>query len=56
MPQQGEAFEEERPEEPVAVRRLTLRQNLARLGAATTIVFLVKGLVWLAVAGAVLWR
>jgi hypothetical protein len=35
---------------------MDFRKNLKRLGAAAFTVFLIKGLVWVAVAGAALWK
>ena len=41
---------------PFTRRSASVRQKLARAGTATLALFLIKGLVWLAIAGAALWR
>jgi methanethiol S-methyltransferase len=54
----GESYEEYRRTVPMLVpfTKLSTRRKLQRAGAAATLFFLVKGVIWLAVAGAVLWR
>ncbi|HEV8658858.1 MAG TPA: isoprenylcysteine carboxylmethyltransferase family protein [Thermoanaerobaculia bacterium] len=56
----GEAYEDYRRAVPMLVpftRGATAsRQKLERIGAAAFIAFLIKGVVWLAIAGAALWR
>lgn len=54
----GSAYEEYRRRVPMLVpfTRLTLRQKVGRIGTAASIAFLLKGLVWLAIGGAMLWR
>ncbi len=54
----GPSYEEYRRQVPMLVpfARITARQKLERIGAAAFIAFLIKGLVWLAVVGAVMWR
>jgi protein-S-isoprenylcysteine O-methyltransferase Ste14 len=49
----GESYEDYRRRVPMLVpfTRLTPRKKLERIGAAAFVAFLVKGLVWLAVAG-----
>lgn len=54
----GASYEEYRRQVPMLVpfTRLTARQKLQRIGAAAFIAFMLKGIVWLAIAGAVLMR
>lgn len=54
----GESYAEYRQVVPMIVpfTRLTTRRKLERIGAAATIVFLIKGLVWLAIIGVAMWR
>ena len=54
----GASYVEYRRNVPMLVpfTRLTARQKLERIGAAAFIAFLLKGIIWLAVAGAILMR
>jgi hypothetical protein len=54
----GTAYEEYRRAVPMIVpfTRLSTRRKLERVGTAAFLFFLVKGIVWLAIAGAVVWR
>jgi len=54
----GAAYEEYRRRVPMIVpfTRVTARQKLEKIGAAAFLVFLIKGIVWLAIASAVVWR
>jgi protein-S-isoprenylcysteine O-methyltransferase Ste14 len=54
----GESYEEYRRSVPMLVpfMRMSTRQKLQRAGTAAFLFFLIKGLVWMAIAGAVLWR
>ncbi|HSP15316.1 MAG TPA: isoprenylcysteine carboxylmethyltransferase family protein [Thermoanaerobaculia bacterium] len=56
----GAAYEEYRRKVPMLVPfargASPARRNLERIGAAAFIAFLIKGIIWLAIAGALLWR
>lgn len=54
----GASYEEYRRAVPMLVpfARTGARRKLQRIGAAATIAFLAKGLVWLAIAAVALWR
>jgi protein-S-isoprenylcysteine O-methyltransferase Ste14 len=56
----GDAYEEYRRRVPMLIPFLrgwgSTREKVRRAGAAAMVFFLVKGLVWLAIAGAMLWR
>ncbi len=54
----GSDYEEYRRRVPMLVpfMRSSTRQKLERVGTAAFLVFLLKGLVWLAIAGAAIWR
>jgi protein-S-isoprenylcysteine O-methyltransferase Ste14 len=54
----GDSYEDYRRSVPMLVpfMRMSTRQKLQRAGTAALLFFLIKGLVWVAIAGAVLWR
>ena len=53
----GESYEEYRRKVPMLIpfTRLSTRQKLQRIGTAAFIAFFIKGLIWLAIAGAVMF-
>ncbi len=54
----GQSYEDYRRRVPMLVpfTRTVGRQKLEKIGAAALLAFLIKGIVWLAIAGAVVWR
>jgi len=53
----GASYEEYRRNVPMLVPFTAIRRRrLQRIGTAAFLLFLVKGIVWLAVAGAIVWR
>jgi methanethiol S-methyltransferase len=54
----GDSYEEYRRSVPMLIpfMKLSSRQKVQRVGAAAFAFFLIKGLVWLAIGAAVLWR
>jgi len=51
----GSMYEEYRRRVPMLIP-FTARQKVRRLGTAAFVLFLIKGLAWLAIAGVALWR
>jgi len=53
----GASYEEYRRNVPMLVPFTAIRRRrLQRIGTAAFLIFLIKGIVWLAVAGAIVWR
>ena len=52
----GSTYEEYRRSVPMLIPFSRARQKVRRLGTAAFVIFLIKGLVWVAIAGATLWR